>query len=117
MATHILAWEGDDEDPAKWFWFEGNFASYEENKVERLGSRRRGRTGSPTAASPATDPRVAGRAQPRMVAAVIGVLQGPLPVPSWARPKSSTTLLKARPIASRSSSTMSISASRTDATW
>ena len=37
IATHILAWEGDDEDPAKWFWFEGNFASYEENKVERLG--------------------------------------------------------------------------------
>jgi ATP-binding cassette ChvD family protein len=37
IATHILAWEGDDEDDAKWFWFEGNFASYEENKVERLG--------------------------------------------------------------------------------
>ncbi|WP_435742415.1 energy-dependent translational throttle protein EttA [Nocardioides sp. SYSU DS0663] len=37
VATHILAWEGDDEDPAKWFWFEGNFAAYEENKVERLG--------------------------------------------------------------------------------
>jgi ATP-binding cassette ChvD family protein len=37
IATHILAWEGDEEDPAKWFWFEGNFASYEENKVERLG--------------------------------------------------------------------------------
>ena len=37
VATHILAWEGDDEDPAKWFWFEGNFASYEENKIERLG--------------------------------------------------------------------------------
>ncbi|WP_183100972.1 energy-dependent translational throttle protein EttA [Nocardioides pelophilus] len=37
VATHILAWEGDDENPAKWFWFEGNFASYEENKVERLG--------------------------------------------------------------------------------
>jgi ATP-binding cassette ChvD family protein len=37
IATHILAWEGDDEDPAKWFWFEGNFASYEENKIERLG--------------------------------------------------------------------------------
>jgi ATP-binding cassette ChvD family protein len=37
VATHILAWEGDDEDPAKWFWFEGNFASYEANKVERLG--------------------------------------------------------------------------------
>ena len=37
VATHILAWEGDDEDDAKWFWFEGNFAAYEENKVERLG--------------------------------------------------------------------------------
>ncbi|MGA9747914.1 MAG: energy-dependent translational throttle protein EttA, partial [Nocardioides sp.] len=32
VATHILAWEGDEEDDAKWFWFEGNFASYEENK-------------------------------------------------------------------------------------
>jgi len=37
VATHILAYEGDEEDPAKWFWFEGNFASYEENKVARLG--------------------------------------------------------------------------------
>ncbi|KQW49379.1 ABC transporter ATP-binding protein [Nocardioides sp. Root1257] len=37
VATHILAWEGDNEDDAKWFWFEGNFAAYEENKVERLG--------------------------------------------------------------------------------
>jgi ATP-binding cassette ChvD family protein len=37
VATHILAYEGDDEDPAKWFWFEGNFAGYEENKVARLG--------------------------------------------------------------------------------
>jgi len=37
VATHILAYEGDDENPAKWFWFEGNFASYEENKVARLG--------------------------------------------------------------------------------
>jgi ATP-binding cassette ChvD family protein len=36
-ATHILAWEGDGEDEAKWFWFEGNFAAYEANKVERLG--------------------------------------------------------------------------------
>ncbi len=36
-ATHILAWEGDDEDGGKWFWFEGNFAAYEANKVERLG--------------------------------------------------------------------------------
>ncbi|WP_134740919.1 energy-dependent translational throttle protein EttA [Nocardioides sp. 503] len=37
VATHILAWEGDDENPAKWFWFEGNFDAYEENKIERLG--------------------------------------------------------------------------------
>src|ERR1700758_2732969 len=37
VATHILAWEGDDENPAKWFWFEGNFDAYEKNKVERLG--------------------------------------------------------------------------------
>ena len=37
VATHILAWEGTDENPASWYWFEGNFASYEENKVERLG--------------------------------------------------------------------------------
>lgn len=37
VATHILAWEGDDEDPTKWHWFEGNFDGYEKNKVERLG--------------------------------------------------------------------------------
>jgi ATP-binding cassette ChvD family protein len=37
IATHILAWEGDDEDEAKWFWYEGNFADYEANKIERLG--------------------------------------------------------------------------------
>ncbi|MCP2047115.1 UNVERIFIED_ORG: ATP-binding cassette ChvD family protein [Paenarthrobacter nicotinovorans] len=37
VATHILAYEGDDENPSKWYWFEGNFDSYEENKVERLG--------------------------------------------------------------------------------
>jgi ATP-binding cassette ChvD family protein len=37
VATHILAWEGDAEDPSKWYWFEGNFESYEKNKVERLG--------------------------------------------------------------------------------
>ncbi|OPC82903.1 energy-dependent translational throttle protein EttA [Embleya scabrispora] len=34
VATHILAYEGD----SKWFWFEGNFESYEKNKVERLGA-------------------------------------------------------------------------------
>jgi ATP-binding cassette ChvD family protein len=38
VATHILAYEGDDANPAKWFWFEGNFAGYEENKVARLGA-------------------------------------------------------------------------------
>ncbi len=37
VATHILAYEGTDESPADWYWFEGNFASYEDNKVERLG--------------------------------------------------------------------------------
>ena len=34
VATHILAYEGD----SKWFWFEGNFESYEENKISRLGA-------------------------------------------------------------------------------
>ncbi|MET0914922.1 MAG: energy-dependent translational throttle protein EttA [Jiangellaceae bacterium] len=38
VATHILAWEGDNEEPAQWFWFEGNFESYEKNKVDRLGA-------------------------------------------------------------------------------
>lgn len=38
IATHILAWEGDDEDEAKWFWYEGNFADYEANKIARLGA-------------------------------------------------------------------------------
>ena len=37
VATHILAYEGDEENPSNWFWFEGNFESYEKNKVERLG--------------------------------------------------------------------------------
>jgi len=37
VATHILAYEGTEDDPGRWFWFEGNYASYEENKVERLG--------------------------------------------------------------------------------
>ena len=37
IATHILAYEGTEEDPANWYWFEGNFESYEENKIERLG--------------------------------------------------------------------------------
>jgi ATP-binding cassette ChvD family protein len=38
VATHILAYEGTEESPADWFWFEGNFASYEENKISRLGA-------------------------------------------------------------------------------
>ena len=38
VATHILAYEGTEENPASWYWFEGNFASYEENKVSRLGA-------------------------------------------------------------------------------
>ena len=37
VATHILAWEGTEENPASWYWFEGNFESYEKNKIERLG--------------------------------------------------------------------------------
>ncbi len=37
VVTHILAYEGTEENPGKWYWFEGNFASYEANKVERLG--------------------------------------------------------------------------------
>ncbi|WP_144829856.1 energy-dependent translational throttle protein EttA [Kocuria rhizophila] len=38
VATHILAWEGTEENPDHWYWFEGNFDAYEENKVERLGA-------------------------------------------------------------------------------
>jgi ATP-binding cassette ChvD family protein len=38
VATHMLAWEGTDEEPAKWFWFEGNFEAYEKNKIDRLGA-------------------------------------------------------------------------------
>lgn len=34
VVTHILAYEGD----SKWFWFEGNFESYEANKIQRLGA-------------------------------------------------------------------------------
>ena len=37
IATHILAWEGTDENPGNWFWFEGNFDSYQKNRTERLG--------------------------------------------------------------------------------
>jgi ATP-binding cassette ChvD family protein len=38
VVTHILAYEGTEENPANWYWFEGNFESYEANKVERLGA-------------------------------------------------------------------------------
>ena len=38
VATHILAYEGSDENPDQWYWFEGNFEAYEENKIERLGA-------------------------------------------------------------------------------
>lgn len=58
IATHILAYEGTEENPANWYWFEGNFEAYEANKVERLGATRRSRTGPPTASSPATDMRL-----------------------------------------------------------
>ncbi len=37
VATHILAYEGTEDDPSAWYWFEGNFEAYEKNKVERLG--------------------------------------------------------------------------------
>ena len=37
IATHILAYEGTDENPDQWYWFEGNFEAYEANKIARLG--------------------------------------------------------------------------------
>ena len=37
VATHILAYEGTEENPSNWYWFEGNFESYEANKIDRLG--------------------------------------------------------------------------------
>jgi ATP-binding cassette ChvD family protein len=37
VATHILSWEGTDEQPGRWYWFESGFSDYERNKVERLG--------------------------------------------------------------------------------
>jgi ATP-binding cassette ChvD family protein len=37
VATHILAYEGSDDNPDQWYWFEGNFQAYEENKIARLG--------------------------------------------------------------------------------
>ncbi|GAA5208455.1 energy-dependent translational throttle protein EttA [Microbacterium kyungheense] len=38
IATHILAYEGTEENPDQWYWFEGNFEAYEANKIERLGA-------------------------------------------------------------------------------
>jgi ATP-binding cassette ChvD family protein len=38
VVTHILSWEGTEENPASWFWFEGNFEAYEQHKIERLGA-------------------------------------------------------------------------------
>ncbi len=37
VCTHILAWEGNDEEEAKWYFFEGNYSDYEKNKVSRMG--------------------------------------------------------------------------------
>ena len=37
VVTHILAWEGTDENPGNWYWFEGNFEAYQANRIERLG--------------------------------------------------------------------------------
>ncbi|MRH29948.1 energy-dependent translational throttle protein EttA [Microbacterium sp. SYP-A9085] len=38
IATHILAYEGTEENPDRWYWFEGNFDAYEKNKIDRLGA-------------------------------------------------------------------------------
>ena len=38
VATHILAWEGDDENPGRWYWFEGNFEAYQADREKRLGA-------------------------------------------------------------------------------
>ena len=37
VATHILAWEGTDENPGNWTWFEGNFEAYQADREARLG--------------------------------------------------------------------------------
>ena len=52
VATHILAWEGTDENPDQWYWFEGNFESYEKNKIERLGPE----AAKPHRGAPQADP-------------------------------------------------------------
>jgi len=44
VATHILAYEGTDDNPSNWYWFEGNFEAYEENKIARLGAEAASRT-------------------------------------------------------------------------
>ena len=38
VATHILAWEGDDQNPGRWHWFEGNFDDYQKDRERRLGA-------------------------------------------------------------------------------
>lgn len=37
IATHILAWEGTDDNPGNWYWFQGNFEAYQNDRVRRLG--------------------------------------------------------------------------------
>ena len=37
ICTHILAWEGTDENPGQWHWFEGNFEDYQRDRLKRLG--------------------------------------------------------------------------------
>ena len=37
VATHVLVWEGSDDEPGKWYWFEGNFEAYQKNREDRLG--------------------------------------------------------------------------------
>ena len=80
VATHILAWEGDDENPAKWFWFEGNFEAYEKNKIDRLGRR-----GGPPAPGhlPQAHPRLTWPCGSPTTARCAG--------PTWTRTATSTT--------------------------
>ena len=54
VATHILAWEGTDENPGNWHWFEGNFEAYQANRIEAPG---RGR-GQAASYSPQADARL-----------------------------------------------------------
>ena len=55
VATHMLAWEGTDDNPGNWFWFEGNFEAYQENRIQRLGPGPQSHIVS-TASLPATNP-------------------------------------------------------------